>query len=877
MIGTLEKQEQAVYSEPVGLTAARAERLLNLNGPNRLGEGKRTSAVRIFAGQFHDVMVMILLIAVGISVAIGEYTDAIPILLIVVMNAVLGFVQEYRAERTLEKLAELTAPEAKVYRDGRLVSMPAERLVVGDVIELTAGDRVPADCIILGCKALSCDESLLTGETLPVDKRAYDSEPDINEPDKPFMVYMGTVCVRGTARAEVTAVGKNTQMGAVSELIGNAGDEQTPLQKRLGELGKVLALICVGVCVVVFAAGVLRGEPASEMLMTSISIAIAAIPEGLPAAVTIALALAVRRMLGRKALVNRLHAVETLGCASVICTDKTGTLTMNKMTVRKVCLFGTEDRVLSPEGDGFSDEAGGRLMVWEDESLRELLCCAAVCNNARLERAEPSAERDRGGAAGIRAVGDPTEAAVLTAAVNGGIDAESFRRFRIDEQPFDSEKKYMTVTVKNGEGVMREYKKGAPDVLTASAGYIMDPEGAALPLDRLRKEDISALCDRLASEGMRLLAFSVTEQGREVLLGIMAMTDPPRPEAKRAVAKCAAAGIRTVMITGDHKLTACAVAKEVGILNGSGRAYTGAELDKMSDEQLDAVLDDAAVFARVSPAHKLRIVRAYKARGKVVAMTGDGVNDAPAVKEASIGVSMGVSGTDVTKQAADCILLDDNFATLVSAVEEGRTIYGNIRKFVRYLISCNIGEVLTMLGGIIMGLPIVLIPAQILLVNLVTDGLPAVALGAQPTEENTMRRPPRRENESFFSGGLLWRMLLRGTMIGIATLAAFTMLLTLGSGLSAARTGAFVTLTAAQLIHAFECMSEERSLFGIRLTENSFMLISVILSFLCMLACIYIPVLAGVFALIPLSAVEWLISLGLAFALPVGAAVIKKF
>ena len=866
MVGTVEKSEQAVYSEPVGLTSARAERLQNLGGANRIGEGKRTSAVRIFAGQFHDIMVVILLIAVGVSVAIGEYTDAIPILLIVVMNAVLGFVQEYRAERTLEKLAELTAPEARAYRDGRLVTIPAERLVAGDVIELSAGDRVPADCIILKCHALSCDESLLTGESLPAEKTPFSGETDINEPNRPFMVYMGTVCLTGTARAEVTAIGVNTQMGSVSELISTAGEEQTPLQKRLGELGKGLALICVGGCVVVFLAGVLRGEPASEMLMTSISIAIAAIPEGLPAAVTIALALAVRRMLGRKALVNRLHAVETLGCASVICTDKTGTLTMNKMTVRRLCLFGAEDRLLTPDGEGFADPSGGRLMVWEDESLRELLCCGAVCNNARLESSA------RGG---VRTSGDPTEAAVLTAAVSGGIDAESFRRLRIDEQPFDSEKKYMTVTVRSGEEE-REYKKGAPDVLLDSAGYVMNSDGTALPLSASRREEISALCDRLASEGLRLLAFSVKTEGREVLIGLMGMTDPPRPEAKRAVAKCAAAGIRTVMITGDHKLPSLAVAREVGILNNSGRAYTGAEIDKMSDDQLDAVLDDAAVSARVSPAHKLRIVKAYKARGKVVAMTGDGVNDAPAVKEASIGVAMGKSGTDVTKQAADCILLDDNFATLVSAVEEGRTIYGNIRKFVRYLISCNIGEVLTMLGGIIMGLPIVLIPAQILLVNLVTDGLPAVALGAQPTEENTMRRPPRRENESFFSGGLLWRMLLRGALIGIVTLAAFTLLLTMGSGLTAARTGAFVTLTASQLIHAFECMSEERTLFGIRITENPFMLISVIASFICMLACICIPALAGVFTLVPLSGIEWLISVGLAFALPVGAAIFSR-
>ncbi|MBR6873125.1 MAG: cation-translocating P-type ATPase [Ruminococcus sp.] len=868
-------EKTQAFSEPVGLTQARAQRLLELNGPNRLAGKKRPGAARIFAGQFHDLMVVILLIATGISVAIGEYSDAIPILLIVVVNATLGFIQEYRAEKTLEKLAELTAPTAKVYRDGSLTALPAEQLVIGDVIELEAGDRVPADCLILACKALTCDESLLTGESVPADKEPYASQPVINETGLPYMLYMGTVVTGGTARAEVSAAGQNTQMGAVSELIGQAGDEPTPLQKKLGELGKVLALICVGVCIAVFTAGVLRGEPVMDMLMTGISIAVAAIPEGLPAAVTIALALAVRRMLARKALVQKLHAVETLGCAGVICTDKTGTLTQNRMTVTRICLCGSENRVLTPAGEGFADSEGGRVMPWDDPALRELLCCGAVCNNARLETVPLSQKRDRGGeTSGLRAAGDPTEAAILTAAVNGGIDAESFRKFRIDEQPFDSEKRFMTVTLRQ-EGELRIYKKGAPDVLLSQAQYVMSGDGTA-ELMSGQRDGISELCDSLAAEGMRVLAFSVIAGGKEILLGLMAMTDPPRPEARRSVARCQSAGIRTVMITGDHKLTACAVAREVGILREGGRAYTGAELDKMSDGQLDAVLDDAAVFARVSPAHKLRIVRAYKARGKVVAMTGDGVNDAPAVKEASIGVSMGLSGTDVTKQAADCILMDDNFSTLVSAVEEGRTIYGNIRKFVRYLISCNIGEVLTMLGGIIMGLPLVMLPAQILLVNLVTDGLPAIALGVEPADDQTMRRPPRRENESFFSGGLLWRILIRGVLIGIMTLASFTVLLKLGSGLSAARTGALVTLVLSQLIHTFECKSEDRGIFGIRLTDNPFMLISVGVSLACLLGCMLIPALAGVFSLVPLTAGQWLISAAMAAVLPVAAGVLGR-
>ncbi|MBR6044715.1 MAG: cation-translocating P-type ATPase [Ruminococcus sp.] len=865
------------HRETVGLTQARAQRLLDLNGPNTLDSGKKRSAAALFAGQFRDIMVMILLIAAGVSVLIGEYADAVPIAVIVVVNAVLGFIQEYRAERTLEKLAELTAPTAKVWRDGKLVTLPAEQLVIGDVIELEAGDRVPADCFVISCAALSCDEALLTGESVTCAKRPYDGEPEISGPDLEYLVYMGTVVMTGRCRAEVTAVGKSTLMGSVSGLLAESEHEQTPLQKRLGELGRTLAMICIGVCFVVFAAGMIRGEDVMEMLMTSVSIAVAAIPEGLPAAVTIALALAVRRMLARNALITRLHSVETLGCASVICTDKTGTLTMGRMTVSKITVCSEQDRELTVSaGEGLTDSSGARAFPWDDTGLRELLCCAAVCNNARLSETDISDKRDRGGMiSGLRAHGDPTEAAILTAAAAGGIDAESFRRLRVDEQPFDSAKKYMTVTVRE-EGVEKIYKKGAPDVLLAGCGYLITKSGNTVLLGEARKNAISKLCDRYASEGMRVLAFSMISQGREILLGFMALTDPPRPEAAGAVKECARAGIRTVMITGDHKLTACAVAKETGILRSGMRAVTGQELDAMSDDELDEALDGIAVFARVSPEHKLRIVRAFRRRGKICAMTGDGVNDAPAVSEAYIGVSMGISGTDVTRQAADCILLDDNFATLAAAVREGRTIYGNIRKFVRYLISCNIGEVLTMLGGIIMGLPLVLVPAQLLLVNLVTDGLPAIALGSEPSEDGVMEQPPRRSNESFFSGGLLYRMIIRGALIGIVTLASFTVLLKLGSGLEAARTGALVTLILSQLIHSFECKSETKPLFRVKFRNNPFLIISVLISLACMLACMYVSPLAGVFSLVQLGFTGWLVSVLSAAVLPFAAALFLK-
>ncbi|MBR1393569.1 MAG: cation-translocating P-type ATPase [Ruminococcus sp.] len=876
MTETPVKPQEKLFSEPSGLTEARARRLLNLNGPNRLAAKKRRSAASIFAGQFRDLMVMILLVAAGVSVLIGEIADAVPIMLILVTNAVLGFFQEYRAEKTLEKLTELTAPTAKVRRDGRLVTIPAESIVVGDVIELEAGDRVPADCVILSSRGLCCDESLLTGESAACDKSPRLDRPDITSPSLEYMVYMGTVVLKGSACCEVTATGMHTQMGKVSDLLQSTGEELTPLQQKLGELGRVLAVLCLGVCVIVFAAGVLRGENILEMLMTSISIAVAAIPEGLPAAVTIALALAVRRMLAQKALINRLHSVETLGCASVICTDKTGTLTQNRMTVTGITVCSEKDEALTLSNGRLMDKSGGELKPWDNSALRELLCCAAVCNNARLETVDLTRSRDRGGEiSGLKAFGDPTEAALLTAAVSAGIDAESFRRLRTDELPFDSERRYMTVTVTDG-GESRIYKKGAPDAVLSSCGYVISGEGEALPLGDARRRAINNAVESYAADGGRVLGFSLIAEGREVFLGVMSLSDPLRPEAERAVRECSKAGIRTVMITGDHKLTACAIAREAGILTKGMTAVTGAELDKLSDQQLDDILDETAVFARVSPEHKLRIVRAFKRRGKVCAMTGDGVNDAPAVREASIGVAMGQSGTDVTKQAADCILLDDNFATLVTAVREGRTIYQSIRKFVRYLISCNIGEVLTMLGGIIMGLPIVLLPAQILLVNLVTDGLPAIALGAEPSDPDIMEHPPRSENESFFSGGLLYRMIVRGALIGIVTLAAFTVVLKLGGGLAAARSAALVTLVLTQLVHVYECRSEERSLFRHRTRAGAFIHISVGISLACMLAAMYVPFLAGVFALIPLTAVQWLVCIALTAAIPLLASLIGK-
>ncbi len=867
-----------IEGEKIGLPEEEAARLLNITGENRLSAKKKHSALKIFAGQFHDIMVIILLAATVISIALGEYADAIPIMIIVVVNAILGFIQEYRCEKTLEKLEKMTAPTAKVYRNNKLITIPAAQLVPGDVFEVEAGDRIPCDGYILRAKSMTCDESILTGESVPAEKIVRTSEVEFSSLNQPYMGYMGAVVTRGWGRLEAVATGERTQMGKVSQMLENIGTEQTPLQKKLGELGKTLALICIGVCVIVFLAGIIRGEPVFDMLMTGITIAIAAIPEGLPATVTIALALAVRKMLKRNALVHKLHSVETLGCASVICTDKTGTITMNKMVVTDLFAIGTKSNDFNLDDNGLTEKRGRRLMAWDNPVVSQLLICGATCNNAKFEKPRLSMLRNRQGMTSkYQAVGDPTEAAILTAAAHGGIDIENLQLKRIDEIPFDSASRFMAVVCQDTSGEAIIYKKGSVDVLMRECEYkIVDSNNELSNLTADDNRLIMQKNDEMAQRGLRVIAFSEIINGKAVFLGLMGIADPPRPEAKRAVASCRKAGIKTVMITGDHKLTACAIAKDVGIFHEGDLAVTGTELDRMSDEQLADVIDKISVYARVTPEHKLRIIKAFKSKGKICAMTGDGVNDAPAIKESSIGVSMGISGTDVTKQAADVILLDDNFATLVNAVEEGRTIYQNIRKFVRYLISCNIGEVITMLGGILMGLPMVLVPTQILLVNLVTDGLPAVALGLEPGEKSVMTKPPRKESDSFFNNGLLSRIIIRGILIGLCTLGCFTCLLKMGCVIEVARTGALITLIVSQLIHVFECKSEEKTLFSVPFFSNMFLLLAVLTSVVCLLGCMYIPLLSGIFSLVNPGALPWIISLAFSFIVPILAGITNK-
>ncbi|MBP2020087.1 Ca2+-transporting ATPase [Symbiobacterium terraclitae] len=1003
-----------------GLSEMECRRRLDEFGPNLLAGAPRVPWWRILLAQFQDFMVVVLLVATAISYGMGETADAITIVVIVILNAVLGFVQEFRAERSLEALKDLTAPTARVRRGGQEMTVAARDLVPGDLVLLEAGDRIPADARLVEATGLEVEESALTGESLPVRKSAaWTGGPDAPLGDRRNMLYMGTTATRGRGTAIVVATGMQTEMGRIANLIQEVGEEETPLQKRLAQLGKWLVAACLAVCAIVVLAGLLREEALtrsglSQLFLAGVSLAVAAIPEGLPAIVTVALALGVQRMIRRNAIVRKLQAVETLGCATVICSDKTGTLTKNEMMVRAAWAGGRRYVVT---GDGYRP-AGEFLRgdvpvsAQEEPDLAQALKSAALCSNARLVQVAPSRRsRRKGGRGGPGAAGmlsrpvagaaakgeyaiqgDPTEGALVVAAQKGGYRLAVLhdRCPRLLEVPFESERRRMSVLTADEAGGVTVHVKGAPDVILELSTHILR-DGRIVPLT---DEDRQAILDenqRMADEALRVLAVAfrprplakgagapatgtgapgasapatgtgapamgasapatgtgapgmgasapatgtgapamgasapatgavapakgakapakeaglparredpialgqgfedlrelTTDQASALLerdlvfLGLFGMIDPPRPEVKKAVAEASRAGIRTVMITGDHPATALAVARELGIVGPNGQALTGRDLDRMTDSQLIEAVQECRVFARVSPQHKLQIVRALKALGEVVAMTGDGVNDAPAVKEADIGIAMGRTGTDVTKEASAMILADDNYATIVAAVEEGRGIYDNIRKFIRYLLSCNTGEVLTMFLAAIMRMPLPLLPIQILFVNLVTDGLPAMALGVDPTDPDVMRRPPRRPDEGVFARRLGIKVLGRGVLIGLGTLTAFLIAFFALPGtpgvapyddpaiLGPARTMALATLVCAQLIHVFDCRSERRAIWETPLSSNPWLVAAVASSVTALLLAVYWPPLAKVFGTAPLQLWQWLVVLLLASA-----------
>lgn len=843
----------------LGLTTKEAGRRLKELGPNKLAEGKRISPLALFINQFKDFMVLVLLATTGISALLGEVVDAIAILAIVLLNAALGFIQEYRAERSLDALKELTAPHCKVVRDGKWYNVPTQEVVPGDLVILEAGDRVPADGRLVSVQALSVDESTLTGESVPTNKiETVLTAPDLTPADQKNMVFMGTLVTRGMGRALITSTGMDTEIGKIAHLIQSAPDMETPLQRRLSQLGKVLILGCLAIVAVVFATGVMQGFPVYKMFMVGVTLAVAAIPEGLPAVVTIALAVGVQRMAKRNAIVRQLPAVETLGCATVICSDKTGTLTQNKMTAQRMW---ADDELVDVRD-------ARRLMALSNNSstVQRLLTVCALCTHAQAH-----SQND--------VIGDPTETALLSLALKAGLDQKKLRRrFKaVREVPFDSERKRMSVLVAGDQGYV-SLVKGAPDIILRRCTSIRIKD-RVLPLTPTMRDRINSQLELMTDDALRVLACaekpiagpqvseSALEQGL-TFLGLVGLIDPPRPEVKAAIKQARQAGIRTIMVTGDHKKTAAAISTQLGLITPeSPDILTGTEWEALSTEEQREQVRRTAVFARVTPSHKLSIVQALRANGEIVAMTGDGVNDAPAVREADIGISMGVQGTDVTREASAMVLTDDNYSTIVNAVKEGRGIYDNIRKFIRYLLACNVGEVLTMFVATLFGLPLPLVPIQILWMNLVTDGLPAIALGLDAVESDIMERPPRSPREGVFARRLHLRILLTGIIISACTLGVFMFSLWYYPGdIDRARTLAFTTLVCAQLVYVFQCRSERHSIFEIGIWGNLYLVGAVMISGGMHVAILYYPLLQKMFQTTPLTIDDWLLVLVFAMA-----------
>ncbi len=840
-----------LHSSAQGLSSQEAQQRLEANGKNKLAEGKKTSLVVRFLQQLADPMILVLLAAALLSGITAAYSGESPvdvfiILFVVVLNAVLGVVQESKAENAIEALKSMSAAQSKVLRDGRMTVLHSEDLVVGDVVLLEAGDAVPADARLLECASLKVEESALTGESVPVTKRvdALPGDKEVALGDRKNMVYMGSTVAYGRGSAVICQTGMDTEMGKIANALTEAKDEATPLQQKLAALSKVLTWLVLGICVVIFIANIWRSGGLSvpvaiDSFMLAISLAVAAIPEGLAAVVTIVLSIGVTKMAKRNAIIRRLTAVETLGCAQIICSDKTGTLTQNKMTV--VESYGPDIPLLA------------RAM--------------SLCSDAELDTDN-------------HAVGEPTECALVNYAFAEGFHKDDLKaqRPRVAEAPFDSMRKMMS-TLHREDGHIIQYTKGAPDEILQRCDRILTPEGIR-PMNEQDRAEISTANKAMADRALRVLAAAereyaslpeqiapeTLEQGM-VFIGLCGMIDPVRPEVKDAVAQCRTAGIRAVMITGDHIDTAIAIARELDILDDPSQAILGQELNGMSDEELDAAIANYTVYARVQPEHKVRIVESWKRKGKIVAMTGDGVNDAPSIKAADIGVGMGITGTDVTKGVADMILADDNFSTIVSAVEEGRKIYSNIRRSIQFLLSSNISEVIGVFAATMLGFTL-LEPAHLLWINLITDSLPALALGMEPGGD-VMHDPPRDSKEGIFSGGVVYDIGYQGLFVGILTLIAFFVGHWIESGewvctnSADGMTMAFLTLSMAEIFQSFNMRSRRGSIFTLK-KQNIYLWGAALVALLLTAAVIFIPFLADLFGFTPISLVEYLVAMGLA-------------
>jgi Ca2+-transporting ATPase len=844
-------------SSPDGISAEEARARLKKHGPNELIEKKKKTPLVIFLDQFRDFMIVVLIAAAIVSGFMGEMGDTAAILFIIVLNALIGFVQEYRAEKAMEALKRISAPAACVRRGGREETVPASELVPGDIVLLETGNIVPADMRLTETASLHMDESALTGESEPVEKvTGVLADEDLAVADRRNLAYKGCSVTGGRGAGIVYATGMETELGRIASMLQTGRDDRTPLQKRLGAFGRILALVILAVCAVVFCIGLLRGEDLLLMLLTSISLAVAAIPEALPAVITISLALGAKKLIVRHALIRRLPAVETLGSVTYICSDKTGTLTMNRMTVEKIFVDNRELAV----GECRPTASQATPVTEDDDPAQLFFTALALSNDARIGPDHSFS-------------GDPTETALCSAAHKIGYDKKRLETDlpRVAEIPFEAERKLMTTLHALPGGGFISFTKGAADVIAEKSINMLTSEGL-LPPD---KPALTGVNNKMASEGLRVLCIAmrrweglpseITPENMEhslTLLGLAGMLDPPRDEAREAVETCKKAGILPVMITGDHPETAKAVAARLGILDDDpASVITGRELDRLSQEGFEQRVERLRVYARVAPEQKLRIVEALQGKGQYVAMTGDGVNDAPALKRADIGVAMGVTGTDVSKEASDMVLLDDNFSTIIRAVREGRKIYDNIRKFIKYLLTTNSGEVWTLFLAPLMGMPIPLQPIQLLWVNLMTDGLPALALSAEPAEKNVMDRPPRPPDESVLAHGLGLHALWVGLFM--AGIVLFTQAWSMYSEDTHWQTMVFTALCFTQLGHALAIRSERESLFTIGVFSNMYMVGAVGLSFILQMAIIYMPVFNDIFKTQPLSCMELLFTIAL--------------
>jgi Ca2+-transporting ATPase len=856
-----------------GLTEIEANKRFGVYGANELRKRKRASPLEIFLAQLKSIFVIMLLIAIAIAVAIGWYEaqaaeghlaiesflDAIAIAVIVVLNAVVGFVQEYRSEKAMEAMERLTAPRARVLRDGKDSVIPARDIVPGDILLLDTGDRIAADGRLLEAVDLSVDEAILTGESAAVGKNVGVFTAETPVAERTNMIFLGTHLTYGRGKAVVTSTGMNTQFGKIAEMVQAVEKEEIPLKLKLDRFAKRLGVIAVIAAATILFLDLIRiGRVEIEVFMTAVALSVSAVPEGLPAIVTVTLALGARELARRSAVIRRLASVETLGSTTAICSDKTGTLTKGEMTVRKIY---ANNRMVEVTGIGYESKGefylgGDSINPADDQHLSSLLKIGVLCNNASYD--------------GMAGIGDPTEVALIVVAAKSGMQKHEMEKLnpRRGEIPFSSERKRMTTIHDTPEGQQVAYMKGSPETVLHLCERIRQ-NGAEIRLSKKSRDNILSKNEEMASQALRVLgmaykalphrmadSYEESIENNFVFIGLVGMIDPPREEAKEAVKKCGQAGIRTVMITGDHKSTAVSIARELGIMK-SGLALTGKELNEIGDQEFEKAVEDISVYARVSPEHKLRIVRALKKRGHVVAMTGDGVNDAPALKQADIGVAMGVTGTDVTKEASDMILADDNFATIVKAIEGGRSIYDNIRKFIRFLLALNFTELVLVGSFALVGLPLPLLPAMILWLNLVTDGPPAVALSMDPPTEDIMQRAPRSPKEGLLSG-MLGFILASSLIQLIAEIGAFWWGYAIQGSVEKARTMVFLVACFYELIVVWNCRSESRSAFRVGLLTNKPLLIAVTISVFSTLAVVYVPILRFMFQTVVLDLLDWI-------------------